>query len=72
MNTIKQNPKKPASLLLMLSAWAAGFILPDKVVKSGWSKFPLRYGWRGGYTVGTKKGYHKGCFGSPRFKGYRE
>ena len=28
---------------------------------------------RSGYsTNASQKGYHKGCFGSPRFKGYKE
>ena len=27
---------------------------------------------RGFTTNASQKGYHKGCFGSPRFKGYKE
>ena len=72
MNPIKQNLKNPVGFVCMLLALkelfgeSAAFNITDLHGDRG------KYGSSHSGGPHMKKGYHKGCFGSPRFKGYKE
>ena len=72
MNYKKYNRKTEAGFFKRLWWWFFSMFSQEALIKHNMNEVyrKSKANFSGGMP--TQKGYHKGCFGSPRFKGYKE